>query len=105
VYEEAIAARPGFQDVLLYNDRGEITESTIANFVIEIGGELVTAPVSSGLLPGTLRAHLLDERKIRENVITVQELRADTKCYLLNSVRGFHPATVAYSSVISCPSL
>jgi para-aminobenzoate synthetase/4-amino-4-deoxychorismate lyase len=105
VYEEAIAARPGFQDVLLYNDRGEITESTIANFVIEIGGELVTSPVSSGLLPGTLRAHLLEERKIRENVITVQALRADAKCYLLNSVRGFHPVTVSYSSVISCPSL
>jgi para-aminobenzoate synthetase/4-amino-4-deoxychorismate lyase len=105
VYEAAIAARPGYQDVLLYNDRGEITESTIANLVVEIDGALVTPPVSCGLLPGTLRAHLLDEGKIREEVITVQELKPDTRCYLMNSVRGFHPVTVAYSSVISCPSL
>jgi para-aminobenzoate synthetase/4-amino-4-deoxychorismate lyase len=105
VYEEAIAARPGFQDVVLYNDRGEITESTIANLVVEIGGALVTPPISSGLLPGTLRAHLLDEGKIREKVITVQELSAGNQCYLLNSVRGFHPVMVAYTSVISCPSL
>ena len=105
VYEDAIAARPGFQDVLLFNDRGEITESTIANVVVEMGGALVTPPISSGLLPGTLRGHLLDEGKIREKVITVQELSAGTTCYLLNSVRGFHPATVAYTFVISCPSL
>jgi para-aminobenzoate synthetase/4-amino-4-deoxychorismate lyase len=105
VYEEAIAARPGFQDVLLYNGRGEITESTTANVVLEIGDRLVTPPVSSGLLPGTLRAHLLDEGRIQEEVITVQDLRADSRCYLLNSVRGFHPVTVAYISVLSCPTL
>jgi para-aminobenzoate synthetase/4-amino-4-deoxychorismate lyase len=105
VYDEAIASRPGFDDVLLYNNRGEVTESTIANLVVEIDGALLTPPVSSGLLPGTLRAHLLDEQKILERVITLQELRTNSACYLLNSVRGFHPVTVAYSSVSSCSPL
>ncbi len=104
-YDDAIASRPGFEDVLLYNERGEVTESTIANLVVEIGGELLTPPISSGLLPGTLRAHLLAEGKIREKVITVQDVRAMKSCYLLNSVRGFHPVDVAYSSVTSCSSL
>ena len=102
VYEDAIASCPGFTDVLLYNERGEATESTIANLVVEIGGELVTPPVACGLLPGTLRAHLLEEHKIREAVITVQQLSDASKCYLLNSVRGFHPVSVAYRSVIPC---
>ncbi|HET9469300.1 MAG TPA: aminodeoxychorismate synthase component I [Vicinamibacterales bacterium] len=105
VYEHAIASRPGFADVLLYNNRGEITESTIANLVVDIGGELITPPVACGLLPGTLRAHLLDEKKIREGVITVQRLSDASRCYLVNSVRGFHPVSVAYRSVIRCPSL
>ena len=105
VYEDAIAARPGFDDVLLYNDRGEVTESTMANLVVEIGGVRLTPPIASGLLPGTLRAHLLDEGKIREKVITVQELIDAADCYLLNSVRGFHPVSIAYRSVISCPAL
>jgi para-aminobenzoate synthetase/4-amino-4-deoxychorismate lyase len=82
-----------------------VTESTIANLVVESGGALLTPPVSSGLLPGTLRAHLLDEGKIREQVISVQEMIDAPNCYLLNSVRRFHPASIAYSSVISCPSL
>lgn len=105
VYDEARAARPGFSDVVLYNTRGEVTESTIANLVVEIGGMLVTPAVSCGLLPGTLRAHLLDQRKIHEGVITVQELIDAQNCYLLNSVRGFHPISIAYRSVISCSSL
>ena len=104
VYEEAIAARPGFDDVLLYNDRGEVTESTIANLVVESGGVLLTPPISSGLLPGTLRAHLLDEGRIREKVIPVQEMIDAPACYLLNSVRGFHPVSIAYRSVSSVPS-
>jgi len=105
VYEEAVAARPGFDDVLLYNDRGEVTESTIANLVVESGGALLTPPVSCGLLPGTLRAHLLEDGKIREKVLTLQEVIDASGCYLVNSVRGFHPVSIAYKSVGSCSTL
>ncbi len=105
IYEEAVAARPGFQDVILFNDRGEATESTIANLVVEIGGELLTPPVECGLLPGTLRAHLLDERRIRERPIAVDELATASACYLVNSVRGFHPVTIRYKTVSSRPAL
>ena len=104
VYEDAIHTCPGFDDVLLYNDDGEVTESTIANFVIDAGGTLLTPPISSGLLPGTLRAHLLDANRIREKVITVQDVVDAAGCYLLNSVRGFHPVSVAYKYVIPGPS-
>lgn len=94
VYEAAVRARPGFSDVLLFNDHGEITESTIANVVVEVDGTLVTPPVACGLLPGTLRGHLLDEGRIREGAVTIDMLRAAPPCFLLNSVRGFHPVSV-----------
>ena len=94
IYDDAIAARPGFEDVLLYNERGEVTESTIANLVVEIGGALLTPPIACGLLPGTLRAHLLEEGRIREKVLSLDDVRGASRCYLLNSVRGFHPVSV-----------
>lgn len=94
VYEQALAGRPGFDDVLLFNELGEVTESTIANVVLSLDGELVTPPLRCGLLPGTLRAHLLDERRIRERAITVQDVHASAARYLVNSVRGFHPVLV-----------
>src|SRR5688500_18032480 len=45
-------------DVILWNERGEITESGTANVVVRIDGELFTPPASGGLLGGTFRAHL-----------------------------------------------
>ena len=63
VYNRARAARPDSDDVLLVNERGEITESTIANVVAEIDGVRVTPPVACGLLPGVFRAALLDGRR------------------------------------------
>jgi para-aminobenzoate synthetase/4-amino-4-deoxychorismate lyase len=94
VYERALAGRPGFDDVLLFNEHGEVTESTIANVVLLLAGELVTPPVRCGLLPGTLRGQLVDEHRIRERVITVQDVVAAEARYLVNSVRGFHPVSV-----------
>ena len=59
VYEAAKAACPGYDDVLLFNEQDEVTESTIANVAVEIAGKLYTPPLTCGLLPGTLRADLL----------------------------------------------
>jgi para-aminobenzoate synthetase/4-amino-4-deoxychorismate lyase len=89
VYEAARASRPDAGDVILWNARGEVTESTIANVVVEIGGEKVTPPVSCGLLGGVMRARLLAEGAVREGVVTVDALRRARRFWLVNSVRGW----------------
>ena len=74
-------------DVLLYNERGELTEFTIGNLVVEINGRLFTPPIACGLLPGTFRAHLLETDQVKERIIRVEELKDCTKVFLVNSVR------------------
>ncbi len=91
VYEQAKAARPDCDDVILWNERGEVTESTIANVVIEKSGQLVTPPIECGLLGGTFREHLLKSGEIEEQVITLNDLRVADKIYLINSVRRWQP--------------
>lgn len=87
VYERARQSRPDCDDVLLWNKRGEITESTTANVVINIDGRLVTPPIRCGLLGGCMRAHLLAEGAIEEGDIHMDDvLRADS-IHLINSVR------------------
>lgn len=83
-----------FDDVLLTNRQGELTESTLANLVLRLDGELVTPPVSSGLLPGTLRAELLDRGRIAvaERGLRPDDLARAEGIYLINSVRGWMPA-------------
>jgi len=89
VYEAARAAQPDCDDVLLWNERGQITESTIANVVVEIDGARCTPPVECGLLPGTLRAELLARGEIVERVITIEEALTAPRLWLINSVRGW----------------
>jgi para-aminobenzoate synthetase/4-amino-4-deoxychorismate lyase len=79
--------RRGGDDVIFWNDRGEVTESSIANVVVAIDGELFTPPIECGLLPGVFRNHLLAEGEIKERVITIDEFKRAKEFFLINSVR------------------
>jgi len=89
VYEEAKKNLPDTDDVLLWNEEGELTESAIANIVAELDGKLVTPPVSCGLLAGVMRGHLLRSGAIQEGVIRKDDLGRINNLYLINSVRGW----------------
>jgi len=92
VYEDALTAarelHPEIDDVLLWNERGEITETTRYNVLVRKDGVWSTPPVSCGLLAGTLRARLLAEGRIQEAVVTVDDLAGAEALALINSVRG-----------------
>lgn len=94
VYEQARADFADCDDVLLWNERGELTESCIANLVVELEGERVTPPVASGLLPGTFRAWLLQQGAIRERVLLRSDLGRCTGIFLVNSVRKWQEAVL-----------
>ena len=53
----------------------------------ERNGVLVTPPVECGLLAGVYRQYLLEQGRIRESIITVEELKNAGRFYLINSVR------------------
>ncbi len=94
VYEKAKADKPDADDVLLFNERGEITESCIANVVVELDGRKVTPPVSCGLLAGTLRDSLLEFGEIKEQVVTLDDLKRASAIWLINSVRKWRKAVL-----------
>ena len=90
-YRKFSCLHPDYDDVLLYNRKGEITESLIANLVIDSGGEKFTPPVESGLLAGTFRRYLLENRQVTEKFINRQDLLEADQIYLANSVRKLWP--------------
>jgi para-aminobenzoate synthetase/4-amino-4-deoxychorismate lyase len=90
IYERV--QRPEVDDVILWNPDREVTESTVANIVADLGGRRVTPPVRCGLLPGTLRAELLENGEIEEGVITIDELKRASRLWLINSVHGWRQA-------------
>jgi para-aminobenzoate synthetase/4-amino-4-deoxychorismate lyase len=100
LYESARAAVPDCDDVLLWNDRGELTETSVANVVCDLGGVLVTPPVSAGLLPGTFRQWLLERHVVTEQTVIIRDLERCT-LYLINSVRLWRHATLAQSDEVT----
>jgi len=88
VYERSRALRPDVDDVILQNERGEITESTIANVAVVSGGVWYTPPVECGLLVGTERQDRLDRGTLQERVLRPEDIQRAEAVYLFNSVRG-----------------
>ena len=87
VYEKALAARPRAQDVLLWNERGELTDTSAGNVVLELDGRRTTPHAASGLLPGTFRAELLARGEIEEAVLPTDALARAARVWFINSVR------------------
>ena len=95
VYEERRQRHPEADDVLLVNERGELTESTIANVAVRLGGQWCTPPIDAGCLPGIYRHVLLDQGEIVERTIRLRELEDCDGVALLNSVRQWRDVVVA----------
>jgi para-aminobenzoate synthetase/4-amino-4-deoxychorismate lyase len=90
-YDRARSASPEAFDVLLWNEEGEVTEFTIGNVVLELGGERVTPPRESGLLAGVLRAELLASGAVRERPVPVEAALRAERIWLVNALRGWIP--------------
>jgi para-aminobenzoate synthetase/4-amino-4-deoxychorismate lyase len=91
VYDHHRAAHPGAFDVLLWNERRELTEFTRGNLVAELDGALWTPSRSSGLLAGVFRGELLDAGIIQERVLLIEDLPRCTKLWFVNSLREWVP--------------
>lgn len=88
VYDEARREFDLQTDVLLANERGEITETTIANIAVRRGGRWVTPLVSCGLLAGVMRAELLSAGEIVEGVVHASGLAGGESVLCFNALRG-----------------
>ncbi len=84
-YDEARLAGGTFEVVFADPD-GFLTEGSFTSLFVEQGGQLLTPPLSRGLLPGVLRERLITEGKVVEADLRVEDL---TGGFLVgNALRG-----------------
>jgi para-aminobenzoate synthetase / 4-amino-4-deoxychorismate lyase len=98
IYDEAKASQPDCDDVILWNTSSQVTETTIANLVVDLDDRTLTPPIECGLLPGIFRAHLLACGEIEEAIITLEDLRRATRIRVINSVRRWREAELVDSA-------
>jgi len=87
---ESEAVRLKADEVIFRNELGEVTEGARSNVFVRRGGKLLTPPIFSGLLPGILRAELIENGKCEEAVLNEADLAGEV--YFGNSLRGLIPA-------------
>lgn len=94
-WNEAAQSR-GFDEVILLNEHGEVSECTSANIFIANGNEVWTPPLTSGCLPGITRELLLGEVqaqgiKVSAKPFTPADLEAADEVFITSTTRDLLP--------------
>lgn len=94
----------GAFDTLFFNERGELTEGGRSNVFVRIGGRWFTPPLSSGLLPGVMRACLLTDPawNALERPLSLQDLRVADEVCVCNALRGVLSAQLVWDAFDCC---
>ena len=107
LYERALrAARDeGFDEAILLNQDGQVTEGAYSNVFVRRGDALWTPPAEAGLLAGVYRDYVLETRpEAAERPLSLQDLREADALYCCNAVRGWCKAELAVAAEVPAPS-
>lgn len=89
LYDTARRNRPVDVDEIIFaNELGHVCEGATTNIFADFGDGMVTPPLKDGLLPGTLRAEMLELGQVREETIPLDSIHDAKALFLGNSVRG-----------------
>lgn len=92
-FMEAARAEGGKYETIFVDPDGHLTEGSYTSIFVERDGKYLTPPLARGLLPGLLRARLIEEGKAEESDLTLADL-ADG--FLIgNMIRGLIRARLA----------
>ena len=92
---------PGVFDTVLWNEEGEITESTFGNIALLLDGHWVTPPLPCGLLPGVGRAVLLGQGRLQEAVVRLEDVPRVQGWAFINSLRGWLAAEMVETAEVA----
>jgi branched-chain amino acid aminotransferase len=90
------AQEAGFDEVILLNERGEVSECTSANIFLASGSQVWTPPLDSGCLPGVTRELLLEEVRVGgisvgEKALFPEDLERAGQVFITSTTRGLLP--------------
>jgi branched-chain amino acid aminotransferase len=85
------AKSSGFDDYVLVNRDGFLTETAIANLVFQLDGQWITPPLSDGVLPGVMRALLVEKNGVIVRQIGANQLNQIESGFVVSSLKIAQP--------------
>lgn len=86
--EKEEAKKKGFDDVIFLNEKGCVTETSCANIFIVKNNEIFTPKLTDGLLDGIIRRKIIENFKVQERSITLEEVKKSDEVIITNSLMG-----------------
>ena len=99
-YENLLAKREalkeGYDEAILLNIKGEISEGAYSNFFLIKKGDVFTPPISSGLLPGITRKKVMEIAQdkgiqVKEKVLIPEDLKEADEAFFTSALMGVMP--------------
>lgn len=82
------AEAEGAFDMLFFNERGELTEGGRSSVFVQLDGKWWTPPIDAGVLPGVMRAVLMEDLGAAERALTLEDLHKAEHLLISNALRG-----------------
>ena len=83
----------GADEAIVCNDKGKICEGSVTNLLLRIDDKWITPPISDGVLPGVMRALVIEYCGVSVRSIDRSEISRVQSAFLLSSLRIAQPVT------------
>ena len=91
ILEKRKAKIENVDDFIFINTKGFISEGSVCNIFFINNEKIYTPSISSGILPGIVRAYLCESYNIEEKEISPSNVEEMEECFVTNSLMGIMP--------------
>ena len=88
ILERAKANKNGTDDMLFLNEKGYITETSCSNIFLIKNHGILTPRSENGLLSGIIRKWIIENFRVQEIDITLNDLKEANEVFITNSLMG-----------------
>lgn len=81
----------GFDEAIVFNTDRRVCEGAVTNLIFLLDGQWITPPISDGVLPGVMRALVIEYCGVQVRSISESDLPRVESGYLLSSLRIAQP--------------
>jgi branched-chain amino acid aminotransferase len=91
----------GFDEAIVLNSHGRVCEGAVTNLLFKINDHWCTPPLSDGVLPGVMRALVIEHLQVQVRAIDKSEISSIESGFLLSSLRIAQPISSIDSRKLS----
>lgn len=92
LFDQLRKMHPSTDEVLLFNEERDITQTTAGNLLLDFGSGWVTPPIGSGCFPGIMRSRLVEQGRVRVERVGLESLGKVHRLAVIDAVHGRRPA-------------